>query len=190
MPVFLPAWTSSNGYEALDAVLPELFLEPNILLLTDINADDDMSDVSVEPDLYEELTPPHLNCVHCSILHSTPSGDSMDPTIFLQNPLAIFYLCPDSNATRSQPANQLIQYIQMEHCKGCATVLKGGLLVVKLSSQRPSEIVNVPYEHFKYIELIIALYVGLLSVIFTILLILLQILPSRRQSGLNSPFPQ
>ena len=37
-------------------------------------------------------------------------------------------------------------------------MIKGGVLVIELSSEHKSEIMDLPYEHIKFVEFIVALY--------------------------------
>lgn len=143
----------------MDTLLPERFLEPTFPVMPDIDIDDGLSDVSPDPSQYEEILPPQSGNIRQLVIHSMPSASSADATIYLRNPLGFFYLQPDLACTNEHPTNQLVHAIQLEHCKETASVLRGSLLVTELSAEGTDHIVDLPYEHIKYIELIVTLYV-------------------------------
>lgn len=159
VPVNLPAWTSSNGRLGMDVVLPELYLEPVMPVQADIDMDDNQSDASSDSQTHEEILPPQSHNIHHHVVWTVPCSMTTDEVINLRNPLGVFHLTPNSSLTDEHPVNQLIHAIQLEHCRKANSGLKGGLLVVELSSEHASNVVDLPYEHIKFIKLIIALYV-------------------------------
>lgn len=157
--VTIPAWTISKNQDrySLNSLFPELFLEPILPLTANVNADDSDSQGSVNSLPCDELSTPQSHTIDRHIICSTPFPGTPRKTIYVHNPLALFYLRPASHLASEHPVNLLLHAIQLEHCKETSIVVRGELLVIQLSLKRPETVVNLPHEHVKYIELITAL---------------------------------
>ena len=142
----------------MDVVLPDLFLEPVTPVQPDFDLDDDQSDTSSEQRTHQQILPPHSHNIRKCIIDTVHCSNATDDIIRLCNPLGIFYLASDAPLVDEILGNQLIRSIQLEHCNMTSSVIKGGVLVIELSSEHKSEIMDLPYEHIKFVEFIVALY--------------------------------
>ncbi|KAG6375682.1 hypothetical protein JVT61DRAFT_3255 [Boletus reticuloceps] len=158
VPVTMPKWTTLTSHEPLDSLLPELFLQPVIPFIPNVDADDDDSPARVAPAEHEAIHPPQSKSIRRVIIHSVPSYEGNEPLIHIRNPLVLYYLEQNKPHMKKLPRNRLADALQLEHCKGRGCTVRGGLLVMELSSNQSSEFVNLSYEHIKYVELVIALY--------------------------------
>lgn len=126
-------------------------------MIVDADEDDQGEPGVVSATEYEPIEPQKAKLIRQDIIHSVPCYEDSNVSIHLRNPLAVIYLQPNSPSSKNCSRNHLIEAIQLEHCKGRGSVIKGGLLVIELSADQSDEIVNLPYEHVKYMELVLAL---------------------------------